>query len=551
MVKYIPILIFSFLISSCNFNNESHLEQLKALDNIIEDYPTRVLDSLKTIETEKLSKRERAYYHLLFACATDKNYTYMRSDSTLQIAAVYFSDNKDYYNLSRTQYYLAKYLNYIKDPEGAFHALKDAETNFERSNSKDTHIAGQIYYWLGTIQEKQLNYPEAQSYYEKSLNIFSQNNDTLSIVHSLKQLAQIHINQKDYQIAEKLLDQSLEFINSISNQSSKRVIEIKVIILNTQNYYYRKIEDHKNALAIGKQCIATLKKANQNINSGYYWGLVTSYIKCDQPDSAKYYGQQMIEAAQQENNLFNQINSYKLLFKLEEDQGNYKEACALRDKYNELKDEYDKSSKSKALVELEKKYNLAEKEKEVLQIKNKNLWLYLTVLIIAFSASIILLYYSWIHRRLKEKYRELSEKVNKTKWGFAISKALIADNHSAYEELERLLNRHKINLENPKLYDEFQNLAKSQKTDYSSRLFSTLVNIDPNFIKQFQELAPDLTSEEVMLAAMLRHEWSMKDISEVFRLSVDATRKRRNRLETKIRIKINSEQSLEEILKQM
>lgn len=269
-----------------------------------------------------------------------------------------------------------------------------------------------------------------------------------------------------------------------------------------------------------------------------------------QLDYAKEYCLKLIPAAQEEKNLFNLINSYKLLFEMEEKNGNYQEACQLKDKYNELKDEYDKTSKSKALAELEKKYDLAQKEREVLKAKNRNLVLYLVIAIIALVASTFFLYFNWMHRRLKEKYVKLSEKVKKTKWGFAISKALLTDHHNAYEELEKLLNRYKVNLENPKLYDAFQELFRAQKADYSSRLFSTLVDIDPNFIKQLQQNT-DLSSEDIILAAMIRHGWSIKEISEVFRVSVDAIRKRKARLENKISPKESKNQSPGESLKKV
>lgn len=549
MTRLLYTIVFAVLITGCHFNRSSHLELLNSLDGIIEEQPVAVLDSLKKIDPKTLNAHDQAHYHLLVACATDKTYTYMENDSTLKIAVDYFANHKDYYNLARTQYYLAKYLNNQKEPEKAFNLLKQAEISFEKSDKREFHIAGLIYYWLGLIQDKQSNFTEAENYYEKSRDMFLASKDTMSTIYSLRQLGQLSTKSNNYDKAKDFLEQALTMLETI-NDGSNRVSEVKATILNAQNYYYRKIKDYPNALITGKNCIDILEQIDISTSSTSYYGLIVAYSKCNEPENAKRYCLKMIAAAEKENSLVNLIGAYKLLFELEEENENYKEACILINKHNKLKDEYDKANKSKALAELEKKYDMAQKEQEVLKAKNRNLLLYLVIAIIALVASTFFLYFNWMHRRLKEKYARLSEKVKKTKWGFAISKALLSDHHNAYEELEKLLNRHKVNLENPKLYDAFQELFRAQKADYSSRLFSTLVDIDPNFIKQLQQNS-DLTSEDIMLAAMIRHGWSIKEISEVFRVSVDAIRKRKTRLENKMLPKEGKNQSSGESLKKI
>ena len=202
------------------------------------------------------------------------------------------------------------------------------------------------------------------------------------------------------------------------------------------------------------------------------------------------------------------------------------------------------------LKELEQKYALAEKEKENLKDRNKSLWYFTISLTIALTASIVALYFSWIHRKLKVKNAHLSEEIAKTQWGFALSKELIADNSSAYEKLELLLTKN-IKLIPNKVYYEFENSLKAQKEEYSQRLFSALTNIDNNFIEKLQRKFPELNIDEVMLAYMLRHEWDINDIAQVFRISFEAFKKRKYRLKVKILGTDNNKISLEDYLNKM
>ena len=181
---------------------------------------------------------------------------------------------------------------------------------------------------------------------------------------------------------------------------------------------------------------------------------------------------------------------------------------------------------------------------------NKSLWYFTISLTIALTASIVALYFSWIHRKLKVKNAHLSEEIAKTQWGFALSKELIADNSSAYEKLELLLTKN-IKLIPNKVYYEFENSLKAQKEEYSQRLFSALTNIDNNFIEKLQRKFPELNIDEVMLAYMLRHEWDINDIAQVFRISFEAFKKRKYRLKVKILGTDNNKISLEDYLNKM
>ena len=521
MNRYCFLILITLGVFACDTQLTPYMEQLTQWDKALENNPETIGDSLATLNVAKLNKAEKAYYYLLEAAVADKNLKQLKNDSTLLISERYYNSKKDYYALARTQYYLSKYQ---KEPQKIYELLKTAEINFEKSPKDDYHILGLIYYWLGQIQYRQYNTSEAELYYKKSNQIYSEVKDSLYMIYSLRQLGRIYSNQKSFDLAKKNFAEALNILDNIDDVNSTQITQLYASILINQSLLFQKTGDLDSAFVISKKCISIIEKRNIPIKSSFYFIFIKILKLKGEIDSCKYYGIKMKNAAFKENNLFNLVNCYKTLSQIEEEQKNYQKACEFNSKYNELKDELNSKHEREILKELEQKYALAEKEKENLKDRNKSLWYFTISLTIALTASIVALYFSWIHRKLKVKNAHLSEEIAKTQWGFALSKELIADNSSAYEKLELLLTKN-IKLIPNKVYYEFENSLKAQKEEYSQRLFSALTNIDNNFIEKLQRKFPELNIDEVMLAYMLRHEWDINDIAQVFRISFEAFKK--------------------------
>lgn len=547
MNRYCFLILITLGVFACDTQLTPYMEQLTQWDKALENNPETIGDSLATLNVAKLNKAEKAYYYLLEAAVADKNLKQLKNDSTLLISERYYNSKKDYYALARTQYYLSKYQ---EDPQKIYELLKTAEINFEKSPKDDYHILGLIYYWLGQIQYKQYNLVEAEQYYKKSNQIYSHIKDSLYMAYSLRQLSRIYSTQKKNKLAKDNLAEVLRIISRIDDKKDKHLSQLYASILNNQSLLFQKIGDIDSALIISRKCISILEERDISIKSPYYFVIINIFQQKGELDSCEYYNLKMKDAAEKENNLFNLVNSYKNLSQIEEEQGNYKKACEFRDKFNEVKDKLNSNHEKEVLKELEQKYALAEREKENLRDRNRSLWYFTISLTIALTASIVALYFSWIHRKLKVKNAHLSEEIAKTQWGFALSKELIADNSSAYEKLELLLIKN-IKLIPNKVYYEFENSLKAQKEEYSQRLFSALTNIDNNFIEKLQRRFPDLNIDEVMLAYMLRHDWDINDIAQVFRITFEAFKKRKYRLKIKILGVENNKISLEDYLNKM
>lgn len=534
MKKVTSAFIIVILLISCKSNNDVYTRQLTGLDKILENQPERVLDSLKNMDADLFNRANKAYYYLLLASANDKNFIKTKSDSTLRIAEKYYHQNRNYYNLARTQFYLAQYLFQNKEFENAFNFFKEAETSFNKSDHADLHLIGLIYYWIAQLQSRQANLAEAEIYYKKSFETYSELKDSLSMIYSLRQLGQVSINKREYDKAKSFLDQTINIVETIDHGTDRRITEIKASVLNIENFYYRKLSDHPNALKSIKECITILNGKGLPVSSQYYYSIITVFHQTGETDSVKYYCLKMLPVAEKENNFTNLTNGYKLLCEIEEQKGNYQEAYRLRKRFDELKDINNVQIKAERILELEKMYDVAEKERVILKQDNENLNLFTITLVILIIVCMASLYFKLAHRKLKQKNQQLSEAVKRTQWGFKLFKNLV-DNHStSYEKLEKLLYQYKINITHPDLYTEFLEFSQKQRELYSRQLLSSLTSIDSDFIKQLQERCSDLSPDDIVLASALRHHWDIKEIMEIFRVNKEALRKRKIRLQEKV-----------------
>lgn len=550
MCKILKFIIGAFLLIACQTGND-YSAQLKKLDNLLDQETEYVLDSLQKIDISRLNEKEKAYYYLLQVCATDKKLIYHAQDSMLQIAKQYYQGTEDYYNLARVQYYLAKYTVKQGKQEAAYDLFKQAEMTISQDSNKYVHLEGLIYYQLARLQYQQANFQNSIEYCNKSFDKFIEVKDTISSAHSLKLLGQIYTNTKKYNEAHIVFAQALELINLIGNQKEKKVCEVKATILNAIGIVYRKTSDIPNALKYGKECIELFSRSEFKIPSEYYYNLLSAFDELNTTDSIKYYCNKMISAAIEDEKLVNITNGYKLLAKLEEKQGNYKKACLLKDSFNIYKDKYSTENKSVSFIDLEKKYDIVRKEKQILEAENNKLRSYGAIVFITALTifTVGILFYK--HRKLTIMYNQISEIVRHSEWGLSITKELILENNLAYEELQRILNRCKIRNTDSEVYKKFEEAFKRQKLNYSAKLFSTLTDFDKIFIKKMQKKYPSLNPEDIIISAMLRHNWSQNDIAAVFHVSSEAIRKRKARLKQKFLDKTSKDEELDEFLKKI
>lgn len=548
MTKIIFWAVLLGVATSCTFNNNQYSSYLKQLDSQLDENPKMVLDSLKNLDPQKMDAKQQAYYYLLEASAIDKNYMYLDNDSTLRISLEHYRDHNDYYNLSRCQYYLGKYAEKRQQTTTAYKLFKGAELNFKTSKDKNPHLLGLIYYHLGRILKQENNQEEAEKFVKKSYEIFIKENDTISAIHTSKLKAGLLISLKKYEEAQEILFKSLELTSKMESPKDK-IFDAKNGILTAISLSFIKRDSLNMALDYAKKSLVLYKKEKKVIPSQIYWNVLWSFYRLNQIDSTKYYCNKMIEAATRENKIANLSTGYKILSNIEEKAGNYKKACELKNHFNKEKDNYNNNINKNNILELERNYNKAESQRLLLKAENSKLRAYAISTIIIFMLLIIGFPLYHRHKKLQSKYNKLSEKVKHNEWGFLITKEFINENHIAYDELERILNREKgLKTISIDLYNKIHDALIEQKANYSGRLFDRLTSFDGQFGTKFQQLFPDFSTDELLMASMIHHHWKLTDMTTIFHISLDAIRKRKTRLANKISTKLKKPIDLDEYL---
>lgn len=549
MGKLISFILLLGMVCSCNFSNRQYTKQLKNLDHLLDKNPEIVLDSLKKIKSNKLNESQLAYYYLLEASAIDKNLIYLTTDSTLKIASEFFKDTKDLYNLARSQYYLGKY-EYKKrrKTKKAYELLKEAENNLLASKINDIHLLGLIQYLLGHVQNQQGNYNEAEIFFKKAYNNFIEIQDTISATYALRYTGLIQMNKGNYNEAENILFTSLKIISQIDDQNYKTFLANNVVLLTISQFYF-KTKNFQESLKYGKLCLNQYTNQTKNIPTEYIYNILKIFRVQNQIDSAEFYCHKLIETSKIQKNLINQTNGYRILADIAAQKENYKEAFRLKSLSNKLKDSLNLTITNDNILNLERSYEQAENQRLYYKAANIRLKTYTSVAIILLSIFAIGFPLYSYHRKLKQKFAHLSEAVKHTEWGFLVSKEFITENHIDYAELERLFTRLKSqNNLSTEAYNILHEALIQQKAISSGRLFNRLTNFDGSFGSKFQQLFPELSTDELLLATMIHHKWKVSDMTTIFHASVDAIRKRKTRLAHKISHKLHKEVDLDEFL---
>ncbi|MEN1937872.1 helix-turn-helix domain-containing protein [Paenibacillus sp. 102] len=178
-----------------------------------EDYVT-ALEIYKKIENmlgpEETEQHAHIYYNL--SLVTQSLYK-DQSISRLYAKKAYKLYEK--FNIEQQKIYvlinLAMQYNKDKLPEQAIESLKQAE-NEAKTNNNPLNVC-LIAYNYGKIYQGLQDYANAIPYYEKSLELSDYLSRTADKVYILRNLIEIHIERKDWQTVNKLIDDAFDILS--------------------------------------------------------------------------------------------------------------------------------------------------------------------------------------------------------------------------------------------------------------------------------------------------------------------------------------------------
>ncbi|MDP3461219.1 MAG: tetratricopeptide repeat protein [Bacteroidales bacterium] len=432
---------------------------------------------------------------------------------------------------------------------------------------------GQAYSHIGDFFFDQGQYDEALEYHQKANILFQKNNDRLAEAVSLNSIGQIHILRKNFDAARVCINNAL-VINEKEGQSEELAMNYKNLA-----DIYTSTNQPANALKFllkSKELLLSANKPNKLI---YLYGqLGKHHATFEEYDSAIYIFNQMRIMAMDAHALEGLRDAHLGLSLAHEASGNTRKALEYFKLYTHFKDSIFNISRSEQLGELQTRFGVNIKEKEIelkdnqialLQREQKLIKFRQLLLLLSLSLLIILsiLVYGRLQQRNKRSELLLSQKETLSKAQQALMEAELKTKNSELVNFAiHLIEKNKFLEE---LRSELRKIRSLNEEERENRLKELSHNVQKNiklqkdleefqknvdhthqeFFSKLKQRFPDLTKNEERLCAMLRLNLSSKEIAALSNITVRAIEMGRYRLRKKIGI--HSETALSDFLKEI
>ena len=530
------------LLISCNGkeNNEMYSTLIR-WDNLLENNPEAVSDSLKTIDPQTLSRENRAYYNLLKTISDDKTYFEFTSDSLITRVADYYHLHEPYSN----NYIRAlTYKGIVRTRMGitdstVYEPLKKADHIFHTQKAPDPATGYILHYFLGNTHYYNGNFELAGKYFQETLLNAKLKNDSLHIFDAYLAIYWNEMMRRNLDNSKKYLDSLSTFYDTLPNK--------RYFVLNAYSVYYEANGQYEKALECDKLRLS-LAPIQKDIDvSSLYFVISDRYHGLNQLDSAMLYGQIAIENIVDEDKKENYL-LYENVAKIAEKQQNYLLANTYRQRAFAL---YEKSVKDRLntqVMELEKKYDLSEAENVALKSQQNTLIIAIIALLLAMFATILIMLNVKSRREAKIKLMRLEheaetraietklleEEANKRNWLIQLYGHISNRLTSLQENFNTLSQRYVSS--HPKVYENMYNILHTAESDLrempknlipDENTFSLYTNLS-------MEAAELFNANEKIMLMLLVCKADNRQISTFMNTSIESIRARKSQLKKKL-----------------
>ncbi len=503
-------------------------------------------------------------YYILGNISYYKN-DFFKSLETLNKALLYANKTSDSILIADILIDKAYTFDVITKRDSALQMLEKAteisnKTGYTEGVGKAEIASGNIYYGIN-------DFDKAYIHYENALNAAIISNNLYGKATSYKNIAAIQLEKNEYELAVKYLKlsekeyQKMNYTLALSN-----VYNDFAIIYSKKNnkdscYYYL-----KKSLDISKE-LGT--EENIAISYNVYANALSNFGKYK---LSNLYLDSCIRIADKIKFGLMLQKSYKTYSDNLFAQKRFKEAFRHFKKYNKVKDSLLTEEFQNRLAQFEIKYQTTQKEKEILELKNKELinkankrFLILFIIFLAIIFVLIIIRIQTkrkkdseiqkqkilLHQKEKElisaklKQKEIEEKKLKTEIEFKTKQlATHALNMMQKNKLLQELTEH-ISIQSKKMSAEGKQELHSVKkqleaglnVDKDWDLFKIYFEqINESFFDKLKKINSELTNNDFRLCALIKLNLSLKETASVLNISPDSAKNARYRLKKKLKL---------------
>lgn len=526
------IFLFSFLligsmflpvfVSSCSSSVEHSL--LMCANSLMEMHPDSALSILESIASpQKLSRSDKAYYALLLTQARHKNYIPLDNDSLIKIAVDYYGDtNKSLYAMKAHYYLGATYRDIGRTSFAVEEYLKAIQLAPEEND-----FLAMVYENLGECYEDENLYDIAMEAYRKACCI--RKTDAKQIF-SLRGIGYVFLLQNQLDSAlyyyQKALDYAL--VKKDSNWISALNHDFAIV--------YEQKGDYLQANKFITKAIAVVG-TEKAIDACQFKGKIK--LRLDELDSAHYY----FDMYKDIYDIYGKAVSYKGLYHVEKEKGNWKAAVENIDAYIVLYDSIQGISDSKELARLMDNFELEQHKIKLLQ-HTRIIVISLVTLFIILVLVIIFLFL-WKDRKRKIYYISLQENLTGKRLDIIHLKDALDDKGESLKGKLAELRDQQMQIcismfKTTECYEKLELLEKANPKQILSMrplipsINKTIRNTFIDVMTNLKECCPTLTSDDLFYCILSLLHCSRNTIIELMNVTSDALKTRKNRIKNKI-----------------
>lgn len=553
MNKYL-FFIFLFIgggFVSCKQTN-SDVELLEQVERYVEVYPDSAMQLLNLLQyPEKLHGKERADYALLLTQILDKNYLdSLQSDSLIKIAVDYYKGSGDNVKAGKSYYYLGKTLVVKGKLSEAMEAFLEAlaflkeTTEYKLLGLLSEHI-GYLNLGQGMSEQSIGNYRQSIYYYELA-------GDKIGEIYGCRNVARGYLAEQNNDSARWYVNKGLSLLPDTTTQVKSSLLHVLGLIAKSEKRYLQAIDFFVSAI-----------RSNINTNDGlrYYLSLGYTYM-----DIGKFaLAEKCFRHCMGAKDVFISSGAYNYLYLLKKEECSYKEALLYKEKSDSILEVVSNDKLRNQLLALQKKYEAEKLIMENRQIKlEKENQTYLYLFIVLFISGLgfyVIKKYKKKNIRNIEALRKNEKTIEEYLYKIARLEQKEEREQEAKKETIGKLNRKilDLTLENKKIRNSSsvealfvleelkQGRLVAERMTASERqsIFDFLDLVYANFISRIKTDF-DVTKGELLLAALIKLDFSTKQLMIVFDCEVKSIYKSKQRLKSHLRL--NKDDSLEQMI---
>ncbi len=430
---------------SCSRHHDASADRIELAERIMDSMPEKALALLDSIaEPERLPRADYALYCLLETEAKDKTGQPSRSEERIAVASDYFGARRDYERAVRAYFYHSRVLSDLSDDKRRLTMLLRAEEYMPYS--PDDNLKGLICYDIGEVYKSQYLEDEAIAYYEKSMLHFRKAGKVKNEMYALYRIGWAHMTKKDFDEAVTFFDRCLEGSKECGDRTFVSMIYSS---LGSAYYWLEDYEASKDAV------IKSITMDSSSFNAiGQYKTLDDVYLKIYCLDSAKTHYNNALQIAEQYGDTVKVAGILSALYEVDKRRKDSRGALMWHEKYSELSNAIHERNGNNSMQKIKHMYNneRLQVEKQQLAIRNRNLWLIVTILL-----SITLAVCTVYAIRMRVKERRISQRE------VELQRTTIEMNEQRMRLDEQKIRTQQVELENQRVRLEKQTLEAKMR----------------------------------------------------------------------------------------